>query len=335
VGRSWTDRVVVVTGASAGIGRATVRELARRGARIALIARGEERLQATAREVDELGGRALVLPLDVADAAAVEAAAARTEDELGPIEAWINNAMLSVFSPIREMTAAEYERVTAVTYLGAVHGTQAALRRMLPRDRGTIVQISSGLAYRAIPLQSAYCAAKHAVTGFTDALRCELLHDKSRVRVTMVHLPATNTPQFDWVENRLPGRPAPPDPIYQPEVDARAILWALDHAPRQLYVGGPTVAALWAQRFLPGLTDRYLARKAWEGQLAPEPDTPSRPANLWQPVPGDQAAHGRFDDRAVDRSAQLWMATHRPLLAAIAGVAGAAAGLLWSRRRRG
>ncbi|HXT19136.1 MAG TPA: SDR family oxidoreductase [Thermoanaerobaculia bacterium] len=333
--RSWADRVVVVTGASAGIGRATVRELARRGAWIGLIARGVERLEATAREVEELGGRALVLPLDVADAAAVEAAAGRVEDELGPIEAWINNAMLSVFSPISEMTAAEYERVTAVTYLGVVHGTLAALRRMRARDRGTILQVSSGLAYRAIPLQSAYCAAKHAVLGFTDSLRCELLHDKSRVRLTSVHLPATNTPQFDWVANRLPGRPAPPDPIYQPEVDAKAILWALDRAPRQLYVGGPTVAALWAQRLLPGLADRYLARKAWEGQLAPEPDSPSRPANLWQPVAGEQGAHGRFDDRAVTRSPQLWMATHRPLLAAVAGSVAAAAGALWLRRRRG
>jgi NAD(P)-dependent dehydrogenase (short-subunit alcohol dehydrogenase family) len=333
--RSWADRVVVVTGASAGIGRATVRELARRGARIGLIARGVERLEATAREVEELGGRALVLPLDVADAAAVEAAAGRVEEELGPIDAWINNAMASVFSPIREMTAAEYERVTAVTYLGVVHGTLAALRRMGPRDRGTIVQISSGLAYRAIPLQSAYCAAKHAGLGFTDSLRCELLHDRSRVRVTVVHLPATNTPQFDWVANRLPGRPSPPDPIYQPEVDVKGILWALDHAPRQLYIGAPTVAALWAQRLVPGLADRYLARKAWEGQLAPEPDPPSRPSNLWQPVPGEQGAHGRFDDRAVERSPQLWMATHRPLLAAVAGSLAAAAGALWLRRRRG
>jgi NAD(P)-dependent dehydrogenase (short-subunit alcohol dehydrogenase family) len=333
VSHSWADRVVVVTGASAGIGRATVRELARRGARIGLIARGVERLEATAREVEELGGRALVLPLDVADADAVEAAAERVERELGPIDAWINNAMTSVFAPIRETTPAEYERVTAVTYLGVVHGTLAALRRMQARDRGTILQVSSGLAYRAIPLQSAYCAAKHAGLGFTDSLRCELLHDKSRVRLTSVHLPATNTPQFDWAASRLPGRPSPPDPIYQPEVDARAIVWALEHAPRQLYVGGPTVALLWAQRLLPGLTDRYLARKAWEGQIAPEP--PARATNLWEPVPGEQAAHGRFDGRAVDRSTQVWMATHRPLLAAVAGAVAAAAGALWLRRRRG
>jgi NAD(P)-dependent dehydrogenase (short-subunit alcohol dehydrogenase family) len=333
--RSWADRVVVVTGASAGIGRATVRELARRRARIGLIARGVERLEATAREVEELGGRALVLPLDVADAAAVEAAAGRVEEGLGPIDAWINNAMASVFSPIREMTPVEFERVTAVTYLGVVHGTLAALRRMRPRDRGTIVQISSGLAYRAIPLQSAYCAAKHAGLGFTDALRCELLHDKSNVRLTVVHLPATNTPQFDWMENHLPQRPAPPDPIYQPELVARAIVWALERAPRQLYVGGPTVALLWMQRLVPGLLDRVLATKGWDGQLAPEAEPPSRPANLWEPVPGEQGAHGRFDERAVDRSTQLWMATHRPLLAAVAGGVAAAAGALWLRRRRG
>jgi NAD(P)-dependent dehydrogenase (short-subunit alcohol dehydrogenase family) len=334
VGQTWTDRVVVVTGASAGIGRATVRALASRGACLGLIARGEERLAATAREVEELGGRALVLPLDVADAAAVEAAAERVEAQLGPIDAWINNAMLSVFSPIRDTTPEEYERVTAVTYLGVVHGTQAALRRMQPRDRGVILQVGSGLAYRAIPLQSAYCAAKHAVLGFTDALRCELLHDHSRVRVTMVHLPATNTPQFDWAKNRLGRKPSPPDPVYQPELAARGLLWALEHAPRQLYVGGPTVAMLWAQRFLPGLTDRLLARHAWEGQLGDEPDPPSRPANLWQPVPGTQAARGRFDDRAVDRSAQLWVATHRPLVAALAA-AGLAAALLSRRARRG
>jgi len=315
--------VVVITGGSAGIGRATARALARRGARIGLLARGRDGLEAAAREVEELGGQAVVLPADVADDAAVERAAERTEQAFGPIDVWINNAMVSVFAPIRAMTALEFRRVTEVTYLGVVHGTQAALRRMLPRDRGLVVQVSSALAYRAIPIQSAYCAAKHAVLGFTDALRCELLHDRSAVEVTMVHLPAVNTPQFDWVENHLPNRPAPPDPLYQPEVAARGIVSAIDNPRRDLYVGSTTVAARYAQRFLPGLTDRYLARTAWEGQFSAEPDDPGRPSNLWDPLPGDHGAHGRFDDRAKGRSAQLWMTTHRGGLAAAAvGFAG-------------
>jgi NAD(P)-dependent dehydrogenase (short-subunit alcohol dehydrogenase family) len=311
--------VVVITGGSAGIGRATARLLAARGARIGLIARGRDGLEAAAREVEALGGHAVVVPADVADAEAVERAAERTEETFGPIDVWVNNAMASVFSPIRAMTSHEFRRVTEVTYLGVVHGTQAALRRMLPRDRGLIVQVSSALAYRAIPIQSAYCAAKHAVLGFTDALRCELLHDRSRVKVTMVHLPAVNTPQFDWAENHLSHRPAPPDPLYQPEVAARGIAFAIDNPRRDVYVGSTTVAALYAQRFVPGLTDRYLARKAWEGQFADELDDPGRPSNLWDPLPGDHGAHGRFDDRAVDRSAQLWVTTHRRGLAAVAG----------------
>jgi NAD(P)-dependent dehydrogenase (short-subunit alcohol dehydrogenase family) len=327
-------RVVVVTGASAGIGRATVRLLARRGARIGLVARDRERLEKTAQEVESLGGRALVLPADVADAEAVEDAARRTEEAFGPLDAWINNAMLSVFAPIWQVTPAEFRRVTEVTYLGYVHGTLAALRRLMPRDRGVIVQVSSALAYRAIPIQSAYCAAKHAVLGFTDALRSELLHEKSRVKVTMVHLPATNTPQFDWVTNRLPGRPAPPDPLYQPEVAARGILFALDHPRRDVYVGDTTVKALYAQRFFPRLFDRWLAANAWEGQMdASEPDDPERPSNLWEPVRGAWQAHGRFDHRAVDRSAQLWVTTHRgAIAAAAAGVAGLAALIGWRRR---
>ena len=324
---------VMLTGASAGIGRATARLLARRGASLGLLARSRDRLEATAREVEELGGRAIVLPADVADAGAVEQAAVRAEEAFGPLDAWINNAMASVFAPIWRTSAEEYRRVTEVTYLGVVHGTQAALRRMLARDAGVIVQVSSALAYRAIPIQSAYCAAKHAVLGFTDSLRCELLHEKSAVRVTMVHLPAVNTPQFDWVTNRMPGRPSPPDPLYQPEVAARAIVFALDHPRRDVYVGGSTVGALYAQRFLPGLTDRYLARQAWEGQSSAEPDDPARPSNLWQPVAGDPGAHGRFDHRALDRSTQWWVTTHRPALALAAGAAGLAA--LLGRRRRG
>ena len=328
------DRVVVVTGASAGIGRALVRILATRGARLGLVARGVERLDETAREAERLGGRALSIPADVADAGALEEAARRTEAEFGPLDVWVNNAMASVFSPIGEMTPEQYRRVTDVTYLGYVYGTQAALRRMMARDRGTIVQVSSALAFRGIPIQSAYCAAKHAILGFTDSLRCELLHEKSRVRVTMVHLPAVNTPQFDWVLNRLPGRPAPPDPLLQPEVAARAIAFAIDHPRRDLYVGDTTVKALWAQRLIPGLFDRYLARTAWEGQMsAGEPDDPARASNLWAPGRGPWAAHGRFDDRAVRRSAQLWITTHRRLVALAAGLGGMA--LLWGGRRRG
>ena len=332
--RSHAARVVVVTGGSAGIGRATVRMLARRGTCLGLLARGRDRLEATAREVRQAGGRALVLPTDVADPDAVEDAARRTEEAFGPLDAWINNAMLSVFAPIWQVSPEEYRRVTEVTYLGYVHGTQAALRRMMPRDRGTIVQVSSALAYRAIPIQSAYCAAKHAVLGFTDALRSELLHEKSRVKVTMVHLPATNTPQFDWVKNRLPGRPAPPDPLYQPEVAARGVVFALDHPRRDVYVGDTTVKALYAQRLFPGLFDRWLAKNAWEGQMdASEADDPDRPSNLWEPVAGGWEAHGRFDHRAVDRSAQLWVTTHRPAIATIAaGVAGLAALVGWRRR---
>jgi NAD(P)-dependent dehydrogenase (short-subunit alcohol dehydrogenase family) len=328
-----TAPVVVITGASAGIGRATARALARRGARLGLIARGREALAATAREVEELGGRAVALSADVADAEAVERAAARVEEALGPPDVWINNAMTSVFSPIREATPEEFRRVTEVTYLGVVHGTQAALRRMMPRDRGVIVQVSSALAYRAIPIQSAYCAAKHAVRGFTESLRCELRHDRSRVQVTMVHLPAVNTPQFDWVRNHFARRPSPPDPLYQPEVAARAILFAVDHPRRDLYVGRMPVLALYAQRFLPGLTDRYLARTAWEGQLSTEPDDPTRESNLWRPVEGDRGAHGRFDDRALGGSLQLWFTMHGRALAAAGAVGGLLA--LMAARRRG
>jgi short-subunit dehydrogenase len=334
MGELGPSPVVVITGASAGIGRATVRELARRGARLGLVARGRERLEATAREVEGLGGRALVLPLDVADAAAVEAAAARVEEAFGPLEAWINNAMLSVFAPIAELSAAEVRRVTEVTYLGVVHGTQAALRRMLPRDRGHVLQVGSALAWRAIPLQAAYCAAKHAVLGFTDALRCELRHERSAVRVSMVHLPATNTPQFDWAASRLERRPAPAGPIYQPELAARAILRVLERPRRQLYVGATTVAALWAQRLAPGLADRYLARKAWEGQLGEEREPGGRRGNLWEPAPGDPGAHGRFDSRASGRSLQLLAATHRRPLWALAALA-ALGGVLARARRHG
>ncbi len=297
--------VVVVTGASAGVGRATARAFARRGASLALIARGRDGLEATAKEVEAAGASAVVLPVDVADADGIDEAASTTESELGPIDVWVNNAMVSVFSPVHELTAGEIRRVTEVTYLGYVHGTLAALRRMRGRDHGTIVQVGSTLAHRAIPLQAAYCGAKHAVEGFTESLRCELLHDRSGVRVTMVQLPALNTPQFEWVRTRLPGQPQPVPPIYQPEVAADAIVWAAEHAPRELSVGRSTALALLANRIAPGILDRYLARAGYDSQQLPEPVDADRPDNLWQPVQGDHGAHGRFDRRALPRSLQL------------------------------
>jgi NADP-dependent 3-hydroxy acid dehydrogenase YdfG len=297
--------IVVVTGAGAGVGRATVRAFARQGASLALISRGIEGLEAAAKEVEAEGGRALVLPLDVADADAVEQAAARTEEELGPIDVWVNNAMASVFSPVQELTAEEVRRVTEVTYLGYVHGTLAALRRMRPRDRGTIVQVGSALAHRAIPLQAPYCGAKHAIEGFTQALRCELLHDRSGVRVTMVNLPALNTTQAEWVRTRLPGHPQPVPPILQPEVAARAVVWAAARAPREMSVGWSTALTILADKLVPGLLDRYLARNGYDSQQLDEPVGPSRRDNLYEPVPGDHGAHGRFDDNSTDRSLQL------------------------------
>jgi NAD(P)-dependent dehydrogenase (short-subunit alcohol dehydrogenase family) len=324
-------RVVVVTGASSGVGRACARELARRGAHVGLIARGRDGLEAAGREIQALGRRALILPLDVADAAAVDAAAAAVEDGLGPIDVWVNNAMLSVFSPVAGLSAAEVRRVTEVTYLGTVHGTLAALRRMRPRDRGVVVQVGSALSYRAIPLQAAYCAAKHAVEGFTESLRCELLHDGSGVRVTMVQLPALNTPHFDVVRTRLPRHPKPVPPIYQPEVAARAVAYVAEHPRRELWVGGSTVRALLANKVVPGLLDRYLARTGYEAQQTHQPVDPGRPDNLDGPLPGDRGAHGVFDDEARSRSLHLVAQTHRCVLA---GAAAAAAAVLLLPRRR-
>jgi NAD(P)-dependent dehydrogenase (short-subunit alcohol dehydrogenase family) len=301
--------VVVVTGASSGVGRACAREFARRGARVALLARGRDGLEAAKAELDV---RSLALEVDVADADAVENAAARVEDELGPIDVWVNNAMLSVFAPIKELEPDEIRRVTEVTYLGTVYGTMAALRHMLPRDRGVIVQVGSALAYRAIPLQAAYCGAKHAIEGFTESLRCELLHDKSDVHVTMVQLPALNTPHFDVVRSRLPRHPKPVPPIYQPEVAARAIVWSAEHPRRELWVGRSTVLALVANRFVPGLLDRYLARTAYDAQQTDQPVSPDRPDNLEDALPGDRGAHGEFGAEARERSFQLWAATRWP-----------------------
>jgi NAD(P)-dependent dehydrogenase (short-subunit alcohol dehydrogenase family) len=302
----------VVTGASAGLGRAIVREFAREGAHIGLIARGKERLETTRAEVEQLGGRGLVLPLDVADAHALEQAADRVERELGSIDVWINNAMLSVYSPIREMRAEEYERVTKVTYLGYVYGTLAALKRMLPRDRGVIIQIGSSLTYISIPIQSAYCAAKHAIRGFTSSLRAELLHDRSKVRVTMIQMPAINTPQFDWSMNRMTNRPQPVPPIFQPELCARAVRYAVRHdVGRELVVTWSARKLILGGRLVPGYVERRVAREAYEDQESSEPETPDRPHNLWDPVAGDWAARGRFDLKASERSLALWLRMHR------------------------
>ena len=303
--------IVVITGASAGVGRATACAFARRGAHIGLLARGRDGLEATLRDVESRGGKAIIVPTDVADAKQVEHAADTIDRELGPIDVWINNAMTSVFSTIQELQPEEVRRVTEVTYLGTVYATMSALRRMRTRDRGTIVQVGSALAYRAIPLQAAYCAAKHAVQGFTESLRCELLHDNSHVRVTMVHLPALNTPHFSWVKSRLPRKPQPVPPIYQPEIAADAILWAVDHNRRELQVGLPTVVAVEGNKLFAGFMDRYLAQNGYASQQTAEPADPDRPDNLWNPLSGDRGAHGSFDSRAASFSPHFWLNTHR------------------------
>lgn len=325
--------VVVITGASAGVGRATVREFARHGADIGLIARGKERLEAAKREVEELGGRAVAIPCDTADAAAIEAAAEQIERELGPIDVWVNNAMVSVFSPVKQMQADEYRRVTEVTYLGVVHGTLSALKRMLPRNQGTIVQIGSALAYRSIPLQSAYCAAKHAIVGFTDSLRCELIHEQSNIHLTVAHLPAVNTPQFEWSKSRMPRHPQPVPPIFEPEVIARGIYFAAHARRRELWIGFPTVKAIVGQRVAAGYADHYLAKNAYGAQMTSEPVSPNRRDNLWEPAPGDFAAHGTFDDQARNISWQLKLNTNRGLLAA--ALAGIGLGLFALLRKDG
>jgi NADP-dependent 3-hydroxy acid dehydrogenase YdfG len=327
--------VVVITGASAGAGRAAVREFARHGASIGLMARGVDGLEGARREVEALGGKAVVLPVDVADAGAVEAAAERVERELGPIDIWVNDAMTSVFSPIREMTAEEFRRVTEVTYLGYVYGTLAALRGMLPRNRGTIVHVGSALGYRSIPLQAAYCASKHAVLGFYAALRTELLHDHSKVRTTMVQMPALNTPQFGWVRSKLPRKAQPVPPIFQPEVAARAIYYAAHHPRRREYfVGGSTVKAIFGNKLAPGFADHVLARNGYEAQQYDGAADPNRPDNLYQPVGGDHGAHGSFDDRAKNQSWEFWAEAHVKGLAVAVGVGAGLLGLLWAGLQR-
>ena len=334
-------QVVVVTGSSGGIGRATALAFAARGAKVALLARGEAGLAAAARDVEQAGGVALPIPADVADPDQVEAAAAKAEETLGPLDVWVNVAFTSVFAQFRDIKPAEYKRVTEVSYLGYVYGTMAALSRMLPRDAGTIVQVGSALAYRGIPLQSAYCGAKHAIQGFHESLRCELLHDNSNVRVTMVQMPAVNTPQFDWVLSRLPEPAQPVPPIYQPEVAARGVLYAADHPQRREYwVGGTTAGTLAANAIAPGLLDRYLARTGFSSQQDNRPESPSRPVNLWEPADGpgghDYTAHGSFGGESKPRSAQLWASQHHGLLgAAAAAAAGATVTAVSALRRRG
>lgn len=326
--RSSEPEVVVLTGASAGVGRAVARELARDGARLCLVARGRDRLEATRREVEALGGEAITVPGDVADPRTAEAAAEAAEEAFGPIDLWINNAMVSVFSPVRQTTPEEFKRVVEVTYLGVVYGTLAALTRMAPRNRGVIVQVGSALAYRGIPLQAAYCAAKHAVQGFMDSLYCELLHDRSGVEVTMVQLPALNTPQFDWVRSRLPRRAQPVPPIYQPEVAARAIVWASRHPRRELKVGWPTLKAIYGNRLAPGYADRVLAERGFEAQQTDEPAVGGAD-NLCEPPAGDPGAHGRFDHRATSQSPLLWWSMHRGLRWAAGLALALAAARLW------
>lgn len=326
----------MITGASGGVGRAAAHEFAKQGARIGLIARGRAGLEGARREVEELGGEALLLPCDVADAGAVDAAATEVEKKFGPVDVWVNDAMASVFSPIKEMSAEEFKRVTDVTYLGFVYGTLSALKRMLPRDCGVIIQVGSALAYRGIPLQAAYCAAKHAVQGFCDSLRCELIHDRSNVRVTMIQMPALNTPQFSWVKSRLPRKAQPVPPIYQPEVAARAIVYASEHPRREIYVGLPTVEAIVGNKIAPAALDHYLARNCYAAQQTSEPEEPNRPNNLWEPVDAerDHGTHGTFDERARAWSPQLWTDLHRGWIAlGILALGGAVFRGLFANRR--
>lgn len=336
--RSTSSReVVMVTGASAGVGRAIACEFARHGARIGLLARGRAGLEGALRDVERLGGEGVILPADTSDPAAVEAAATGLETTFGPIDVWVNVAFATVFSPFTEMTPEDFKRVTEVTYLGFVNGTRAALTRMLPRDHGTIVQIGSALAYRGIPLQSAYSGAKHAIQGFTESVRTELEHQHSAVWITMLQLPAVNTPQFTWGRNKLPRKAQPVPPIYQPELIGQAAYWAARHRKRQMYLGGSTAIVINANKLVPGLGDRYLALTGYRSQMRDEPRDPTRPDNLFTPVDDtrDYGAHGAFDDRARHRSWEMWASAHLPLVlgAVTAGLGAVAVGLALVSRR--
>jgi short-subunit dehydrogenase len=328
-----SNQVVVVTGASGGVGRATAHAFAKRGASVGLLARGAEGLEAAAAEVESFGGKGFAVPTDVADPDQVEAAATAIEERFGPIDVWVNDAMATIFAPFTEITAAEFARATQVTYLGTVYGTMAALKRMVPRNHGAVVQVGSALAYRAIPLQSAYCGGKFAIRGFTDSVRTELLHDKSRVWISMVQLPAVNTPQFNWCRSKLPDHPQPVPPIYQPEVPAEAVYWAAHHRRREITVGGSAVKAIVGNKLAPRFADWYLARTGYASQqIAGMPIDPDRPNNLFDPVPGLAATHGMFDDQAKPQSYQLWATTHRALIVGTVSAGVLAAGL--ARRKR-
>lgn len=337
--RQQTQRpeVVLITGASGGVGRATAQAFGRRGAHVCLVARGEAGLQGAKADVERLGGKAMIVIGDAADPQTHERAAQQAEETFGPIDIWVNVAFTTVFSPFVDITPDEYKRVTEVTYLGYVYGAQAALRRMIPRDRGKIVQVGSALAYRGIPLQTAYCGAKHAIQGFTEALRAELIHNKSHVALTMVQLPAVNTPQFTWGRNKMPRKAQPVPPIYQPELIAEAIYWAAHHRKRQLYIGGSTAIVIIANKFFAGFGDWYLGKTGYDSQMRPELRDPNQPNNLFEPVDTttDYGAHGAFDSRSTSRSYEIWAAEHKGAIAgAVAGV-GVAAGLLLAAGRRG
>jgi short-subunit dehydrogenase len=317
--KDFIGKTVVITGASAGLGRAMVREFAKHGANIGMIARGIDGLKAANEEVEELGGRAYIAPCDVSNADAVEDAAQKIENHFGTIDIWINNAMTSIFGPFKKIEARDFERVTDVTYLGQVYGTSAALKRMLPCNKGTIILVGSALAYRGIPLQSAYCGAKHAIHGFFESLRSELIKEDSNIKLSMVQLPAMNTTQFGWVKSYLENDPKPMGKIFEPEVAARAIVSVARHPERELYVGYPTVKTIWGNKVAPGFLDDYLAKTGYSGQQTDEPVSPDRENNLWYPLPGDHGAHGSFDKESSNFSPETWMATHKKLTFGIIG----------------
>jgi short-subunit dehydrogenase len=326
--RIGPETVVVITGASGGVGRATARLFGELGAKLMLIARGQDGLEATKSEVESAGGKAIIAPADVSQFEQVEAAAEIAERDLGPVDLWINNAMVSMYSPFMEMTPEEFKHVVEVTFLGVVHGTRSALNRMISRDRGTIIQVGSALAFRSIPLQSAYCASKHAIQGFTESIRSELMHQKSNVRVSVVNMPALNTTQFEWTKNKMPKKARPAGTIFQPEVAADAVRFAAEHNRREVMVGYTTVEATLGEKIVPGLLDHYLADAAWQGALLDEPADPNQPDNFWKPLPGDHGSHGPFDRMARRVSPQLWATKHRGILLGIAAAVGLGALLL-------
>jgi short-subunit dehydrogenase len=328
------QQIIVITGATAGVGRATAHAFAEEGAYVVLLARDEKRLRETEMEVIRRGGKTLAIPTDVANAAEVEQAAEQAERTVGPIDVWVNNAMATIFSPIQEITPDEFKRATEVTYLGAVYGTMSALKRMRPRNDGVIIQIGSALAYRSIPLQSAYCGAKHALHGFTDSVRSELLHDRSRVKISMVQLPGVNTPQFEWCRTTMGRHPQPVGPVYQPEVAARAIVWAAKHKRREIYVGWPAAVTIVLNKWLPGFFDKYLANHAYEQQFTSQRISANRPDNLFQPVSTPYRTHGSFEDRAHQVSPQLWLSLHRNAVTGFLALSAAAAISIYQRRSR-